>query len=608
MKSKKNQLSVFSFQFSIKSIFMKKNIKKLLFSFVISLFLLKVHADNWTLGVMEFSFKQTQKRAASSVQAAQVLPQLIIEQFSNDNIRTIPQKESLDRKLKELQTARLSLFLQLSKEYKTRDSLVLTTIKPKKLEKDIKTQMKKIRDIEIQIDENLEKVKKTIDEFAPKIARDEAIAQGKNVDDEKKKGIGFPFLLPFSFFREDEENKIITENVVLYKNDSTALFKPSEKSLEAGFTSWDFEQEITAAKINGLITGEITCYGDYCSVSTNLRVYPGGQVLGSVTEVGLLSDLMPLANSIARNLDAKIANALPVLLEFEIEPKEFAPDAKIMIDGIVFSIRDSDGRIDNKTVEDAGIHHVTIEIPGFESLSFTYSFSGDNRFLIHANLVPKVSGIAGIRLKKYRDGLFHTYGLNQSPVTIDKPWANLEVNGKSVLGVFTVPKASEDDSNSSNIAFFRIPEDSAFDGAMLFVNAKPFDRQANIDKRRRWMYTAYTALICSLPFTFYYMGEFRTENTAYAQGRGDLSHLKDLQTRSNVCLGITAALGAWTVVELVRYLWAADRVLPAKAKLDKKAMKENIVFEQAETEVKEDSPEAEAKDESKTEEKSEKNL
>jgi hypothetical protein len=61
-------------------------------------------------------------------------------------------------------------------------------------------------------------------------------------------------------------------------------------------------------------------------------------------------------------------------------------------------------------------------------------------------------------------------------------------------------------------------------------------------------------------------------------------------------------------VELVRYLWAADRVLPAKAKLDKKAMKENIVFEQAETEVKEDSPEADAKDESKTEEKSEKNL
>ncbi len=572
---------------------MKTNIKKLLFSFVISLILLEAYADNWTLGVMEFSFKQTQKRAESYEKAAQVLPQLIIEQFSNENIRTIPQKELLDRKLKELQTARLTLFLQLSKEYKTRDSLVLTTIKPKKLEKEIKSQMKKIRDLEIQIDENLESVKKTIDEYAPKIARDEAISEGKKVEDEKKDTGFFPFQLPFLFFHEDEENKIVSENVVLYKNDSTALFKPSEKSMEAGFTSWDFEQEVTSAKINGLITGEITCYGDYCSVTTNLRIYPGGQILGTVTEVGLLSDLMPLANSIARNLDAKIANALPVLLEFEIEPKEFAPDAKIMIDGIVFSIRSPDGTIENKIVEEAGIHLITIEVPGYDSLSFTYSFTGDNRFLIHANLVPKVSGVANIRLKKYRDGVFHSYGLLQSSVTKEEPWAKLEVNQKSVLGVFSVPKDKDDDSDSSNIAFFRISEENAFDGAKLFVNAKPFDRQANIDKRRRWMYTAYTALICSMPFTFYYMGEFRSENTAYAQGRGNLNRLKDLQTRSNITLGITAACGAWALFELVRYLWAADRVLPAKAKLDKKAMKnaELSVLPELEISAPEPSPE-----------------
>ncbi len=583
------------------------NMKKFIFALILAFLIFPVFCDNWTLGVMEFSFKQTQKRAESYEKAAQVLPQLIIEQFSNENIRTIPQKELLDRKLKGLQTARLTLFLQLSKEYKTRDSLVLTTIKPKKLEKELKTQMQKIRDIELQIDENLESVKKTIDEFAPKIARDQAIAEGKKVEDEKKSSGFFPFQLPFPFFHENEENKVVSENVSLYKNDSTTLFKPSDKSIEAGFTSWDFEQEVTSAKINGLITGEITCYGDYCSVTTSLRIYPGGQILGSVTEVGLLSDLMPLANSIARNLDAKIANALPVLLEFEIEPRELAPDAKIMIDGIVFSIRRSDGTIENKIVDESGIHLITIEIPGYESLSFTYSFTGDSRFLIHANLVPKVSGVANIRLKKYRDGVFHTYGLLQSPVTKDQPWAKLEVNQKSVLGVFSVPKENDDQSDSDNIAFFRIPEENAFDGAKLFVNAKPFDRQANIDKRRRWMYTAYTALICSMPFTFYYMGEFRTENTAYAQGRGDLSRLKDLQTRSNITVGITAACGVWALVELVRYLWAADRVLPAKAKVDKKAMKNSEILEGPEIESSEGepSPEIFVDTESKYEDESE---
>lgn len=553
--------------------------KKFLLTLILSCLTFSLFADNWTLGIMEFSFKQKQNRGESTAKAAQVLPQLIVEQFSSENIRTIPQKERLDRRLKELQTERISLFLQLSKEYKTRDSLVLSTNNPRKLEKEIRKQMEKIRDIEIKINDNLDEAKKEIDAAAPKIDHDEAAhADIKNKND-KKALPGFPLKLPFFFFKHNEKDEIITENVVLYKGDSTALFTPSEKSSEAGFTSWDFEQEVTGAKINGLITGEITCYGDYCSVTTNLRIYPGGQIFGTVQEVGLLTDLMPLADSIARNLDSKIANALPIMIDFDISPKEIAKDTKIMIDGIVFSLTKTDGSFDNKIIKDSGIHHINIEAPGYENLTFTYSFTDDNMFFVHANLVPKVHGTAHIKLKKYRDGIFHTYGLNQAPVTKEEPSAKLDVNGKSVLGVFAVPKQSDDDSDSSNIAFFRIPENQAFDGAYLLVNAKPFDRAANIDKRRRWMYTAYTALICSLPFTFYYKGEFTAENFANSQGRGDYDRLRNLQNRSNICAGISAACGVWTAIELVRYLWAADRVLPAKTKIDKKSMKEaNMVL------------------------------
>ena len=43
--------------------------------------------------------------------------------------------------------------------------------------------------------------------------------------------------------------------------------------------------------------------------------------------------------------------------------------------------------------------------------------------------------------------------------------------------------------------------------------------------------------------------------------------LKEWQTKLYVSLGISAALGAWTVFELVRYLRAADQVLPADAKI-----------------------------------------
>lgn len=577
--------------------------KKFLLTLILSCLTFSLFADNWTLGIMEFSFKQKQNRGESTAKAAQVLPQLIVEQFSSENIRTIPQKERLDRRLKELQTERISLFLQLSKEYKTRDSLVLSTNSPRKLEKEIRKQMEKIRDIEIKINDNLDEAKKEIDAAAPKIDHDEAAhADIKNKND-KKALPGFPLKLPFFFFKHNEEDEIITENVVLYKGDSTALFTPSEKSSEAGFTSWDFEQEVTGAKINGLITGEITCYGDYCSVTTNLRIYPGGQIFGTVQEVGLLTDLMPLADSIARNLDSKIANALPIMIDFDISPKEIAKDTKIMIDGIVFSLTKTDGSFDNKIIKDSGIHHINIEAPGYENLTFTYSFTDDNMFFVHANLVPKVHGTAHIKLKKYRDGIFHTYGLNQAPVTKEEPSAKLDVNGKSVLGVFAVPKQSDDDSDSSNIAFFRIPENQAFDGAYLFVNAKPFDRAANIDKRRRWMYTAYTALICSLPFTFYYKGEFTAENFANSQGRGDYDRLRNLQNRSNICAGISAACGVWTAIELVRYLWAADRVLPAKTKIDKKSMKEANMVLKPKIEIIEPEPaEAEKTDDSEKKE------
>ena len=577
--------------------------KKFLLTLILSCLTFSLFADNWTLGIMEFSFKQKQNRGESTAKAAQVLPQLIVEQFSSENIRTIPQKERLDRRLKELQTERISLFLQLSKEYKTRDSLVLSTNSPRKLEKEIRKQMEKIRDIEIKINDNLDEAKKEIDAAAPKIDHDEAAhADIKNKNDKKALPV-FPLKLPFSFFKHNEKDEIITENVVLYKGDSTALFAPSEKSSDAGFTSWDFEQEVTGAKINGLITGEITCYGDYCSVTTNLRIYPGGQIFGTVQEVGLLTDLMPLADSIARNLDSKIANALPIMIDFDISPKEIAKDTKIMIDGIVFSLTKTDGSFDNKIIKDSGIHHINIEAPGYENLTFTYSFTDDNMFFVHANLVPKVHGTAHIKLKKYRDGIFHTYGLNQAPVTKEEPSAKLDVNGKSVLGVFAVPKQSDDDSDSSNIAFFRIPENQAFDGAYLLVNAKPFDRAANIDKRRRWMYTAYTALICSLPFTFYYKGEFTAENFANSQGRGDYDRLRNLQNRSNICAGISAACGVWTAIELVRYLWAADRVLPAKTKIDKKSMKEANMVLKPKIEIIEPEPaEAEKTDDSEKKE------
>lgn len=608
----------------------------------------------WTLAAMEFAFSQSGNKSESPGQAAKVLPSLILERISSGAVRRIPEKEILDRKLKELQTERLSLFLQLSKENQSRDALVLTAENKKKLQKLIKEENEKISGIEDKIRENLDAAGNEIQKSLAKI---KAVEIQKNDSDpeppedfdeiknpeekksspgksggepsqEEKKKFFNPFALPF--FHRGEENDIIEENVAVYKSDPNSLFKPSAKALEEGFSSWNFESEVAAQKINGLLSGKIISYGDYCSVTVEIRSYPGAKVSGTVTEVGMLGDLIPLASRIASGLSPKISNTLPVRIEFDVSPAQASDSLVVTVDGVVqqlLSKSRSGNDAENSILVNAGIHRIMIESAGYEPLSVLYSFSDESVFTVKAGLVPAVENDIHIRLKKYRDGIFYADALDSSKVSPENPYGTLTVNGKPSLAVFkAAPQKSvsgllenssvgSDDSDDSqiaaagssaepsvsppedkdgkkkqekkksrsgklepkeesNIAFIQIPaaqKNSAFDGAYLFADAKPYDRAADIDHRRRMMYLAYTGLICSLPWTFYNIGNFTSEKKAYLNNRASYDNLIEWQNKSYISLGVTAVFGAWTVFELVRYLYAADKVLPAKAKIDKKS-------------------------------------
>ena len=605
-------------------------------------------SSGWTLAAVEFSFSQMKNRTESSSEAAKVLPQLILERISSGAIRQVPETEILDRKLKVLQTERLALFLQLSKENQARDALVLTTADSKKLRKLIKAEDEKIAEIEKQIKENLENAEKEIDESqknaesAKSSGKNEKSAvtvssgESENLSDGGlssesetaenaetsetaggKNGKRFlnGFLHPFElpFFKKNEDGKIVQESVVLYKSDASALFKPSDKALEDGFSSWTFESEVSSQKINGLLSGKITSYGEYCSVTAELRTYPGAKVMGTVTEVGMFSEFVPLANRIAAGMSAKISNTLPVRIEFDIVPREAADDSVITIDGVVQTLL-SKARgghdFENSVLVNAGIHRIVIESKNYETMSLSYSFSNESIFTVKAELAPKVENKINIRLKKYKDGIFYANGLDSAKVSENNPYGTLSVNGKPSLAMFKAisdsapavldgnlgdsnsdfgsdseslspakkarkAKNAKNQKNASGVAFIQIPANSAFDGAYLVANAKPYDREKNIDHRRRVMYLAYTGLICSLPWTFYNLGNFTAENNAYSQGdsRTSYSNVQEWQKKSYISLGVTAAFGVWTVFELVRYLYAADKVLPVKAKIDKKSSK-----------------------------------
>lgn len=539
---------------------------------------------DWVLAAQQFTLAQKTAPSASAAHFATVLPQLLLEQISLDGSRVLPSQEVLDRQLETLQTERLSLFLQLSKEYQSRDALVLTYDKPKKLARALEQAQEKIDSIQKKIDENLAAVDAAKEAFQPKIDREAAVARGEDIADDQQHGRRFPF-----FFGDGESDRQQQETVTIYRSDSTALFAPSADALAEGVTSRTYEKEVASAKINGVLSGSITGYGEYLAVSVDLYVYPGAKRVGSVTEVGTVGDQMDLADRIVQKLVPAIANSLPVVLRFEVVPEEAALSATLTLDGLVYS------RIPDTLQVDASVHTISVAAKDYETVSFTYKYEGNERYRIRFSLSPARDGVLNLRLKKERDGIFYPRGFDRQAVDGQHPAARVTVNGTSVIGVFTA--GAGDDAAS---AFFYVPENIAQDGANLKVNAKPFDRAENIDKRRRRMYTAYSALICSLPFTFYCTGNFTAANNAYVMGRGSYDTAQKWQTYGYIASGISIACGVWAVFELVRYLWAANQVLPATARPDNRDFSaweaedvagaaEELTAEAAETELSESS-------------------
>ena len=114
-------------------------------------------SEDWTLAAMKFDFSQNVSHSSLEEKASEDIPSLILEKIGLGSFHILSYDEQTDRDLYELQTKRLSLFLQLSREIKLRDELVLKENSARKFKKKIAEEEAKIADIENQIKENLAK-------------------------------------------------------------------------------------------------------------------------------------------------------------------------------------------------------------------------------------------------------------------------------------------------------------------------------------------------------------------------------------------------------------------------------------------------------------------
>jgi len=550
-------------------------------------FVLTVHAygADWTLGAQKFSFAQNGIESASQDGAASLIPQLILEQISTVSTRVPTNRELLNRTLDDLQTKRLSLFLQLSKEVKTRDAIFLTEADGRNRKKKITDEQVKIASLQKQIDDNLALADKARADFEPSM---------NAVTPEQDNPQEFSFEKIFGS-KKNMLSAEQTENVVLYKKDAYTLFAPAATAIAAGVKSYEFDKAVTAEKINGLITGTITVYGTYAAVNAELLVYPGAISAGTVTEVGSLDNCQQIAQNIARSLSPKLFNNLPISVYFDIQPEEAAKNATITVDGTVYD------SVPQTLSVQAGIHTVTIESEEFNAQSVTWNFKDVPSFLIHAALTKKNDGTLSLSLKKPLVGSFFTNGLFAGKSGAGQITAQVSVNGQPVIGQFVTEKKSvkkvrkevTDSSGNKTMQyveeegdfigqFFYIPEALAVPDSSLTVKVNPADNASNIDKRRIWMYRGYSALIVTLPFTFYCYGKYDAQFKGYQAGAfTDVQTIENWRTTTWISIGASCVAGSFFVYELVKYLRAADAVIPVTVKKAKSGEVEKSTLESA---------------------------
>ena len=90
-------------------------------------------SSKWTIAAQKFKYARGQKEGALQEGTATMLPSIILENLNRSLQRNVMPDEMLERERYKLRTERQSLYLQLSSEYKKRDSLVLNNYSDAKL-------------------------------------------------------------------------------------------------------------------------------------------------------------------------------------------------------------------------------------------------------------------------------------------------------------------------------------------------------------------------------------------------------------------------------------------------------------------------------------------
>ena len=539
---------------------MKNKILFLFFLFISSFAFSETLSNKWVIAAEQFEVNQINQNDKFLEGISKTIPQLILEKLDANIVRNIYPDEKFERKQYELKKERMSLFLQLSSLTKTRDSFVLYNYTENELKLKQREQDKKINDVKKKINENLEKLKESEVQFEEDVKNYNS-KQNQSKNDFQK------FVDLFKHFFSSKDDLYTTEDVAFYNNSFSNLYVRPAKLIGKPYESKEFELEMVNAKINTLLTGKINKVGDFYSITVDAYLYPGAKKIITVTDVGSANDFEMICTNIARSIIPVLSNAIPVEIVLNITNED------IKFDQIDFFIDDAlQSNVSDQIIVQSGVHYIQFVCPGYKSISTSYYFEGNKKYKIDITFEKEDIKTLNIQSIKPVQGTFYangTVGIQENEFSNK---AKIKINDTLILGSFI--------SSDGKQGFFYIPEKLVIENANLAVKLNLQNKGETVESRRKKMYWSYSLLTISLMPTLFTYGNLNSSINRYNNGKESLSTVKNWQTGFYVSAGISIGCGIFFVYELVRYLMAANQVVPNKARFAYQSELEEETFQE----------------------------
>ena len=539
---------------------MKNKILFLFFLFISSFAFSETLSNKWVIAAEQFEVNQINQNDKFLEGISKTIPQLILEKLDANIVRNIYPDEKFERKQYELKKERMSLFLQLSSLTKTRDSFVLYNYTENELKLKQREQDKKINDVKKKINENLEKLKESEAQFEEDVKNYNS-KQNQSKNDFQK------FVDLFKHFFSSKDDLYTTEKLTFYNDNYSSLYVPPSKLKDMEYDSKEFENAMVNAKINTLITGVINKVGDYYSITVEAYLYPSAKKLITLTDVGSANDFEMICTNIARSIIPVLSNAIPVEIVLNITNED------IKFDQIDFFIDDAlQSNVSDQIIVQSGVHYIQFVCPGYKSISTSYYFEGNKKYKIDITFEKEEIKTLNIQSIKPVQGTFYangTVGIQENEFSNK---AKIKINDTLILGSFI--------SSDGKQGFFYIPEKLVIENANLAVKLNLQNKGETVESRRKKMYWSYSLLTISLMPTLFTYGNLNSTINRYNNGKESISTVKNWQTGFYVSAGISIGCGIFFVYELVRYLMAANQVVPNKARFAYQSELEEETFQE----------------------------